>query len=81
MAKKRKLLTALAVGVATGIFLLVVGCEHSVVVAPSAATNGGSTEIIVDLSVGVDKPFGTCYTPDGMLNGWSCDNKHAWQQL
>ena len=60
VAKKKKLLTAWLEEV--------VGGEHSVFIAPSVATNGGSTEIIVDLSVGVDKPFGTCYTPDGMLN-------------
>ena len=64
VAMKKKLLTALAVGVATGILLLVVAGDYSVVVAPAAAAaaNGGSTETIVELPVGGDK-FGTCYTP------------------
>ena len=77
VAKKKKLLTALAVGVATGILLLVVaGDYYSVVVAPAAAANGGSTETIVELPVGGDK-FGTCYTPEGTFNGWTCDNAHG----
>ena len=80
VAKKKKLWTALAVGVAAGPLLLgVAGDYYSVVVVatPGATATGGATEKIVDLLVGVDKPFGTCSAPDGTFNGWSCDNKHG----
>ena len=79
VAKKKTLLgTALAVGVAVGLLLLVVaGDYYSIGVAPVASAHGGSTETIVDLLVEVDKPFATCSTPEGTFNGWSCDNKHG----
>ena len=80
VAKKKKLVTVVAVGVA-GILLLVVAGGYSVVVAPAATApaNTVSTETIAELSVDVDNPsvFGTCVTPEGTFDGWSCDSKHG----
>ena len=70
VAKKKKLGTALAVGVAAGLLLLVVaGDYYNVGVAtPVVTATGGATETTLGIS---------CYTSEGTFNGWSCDNGHG----